>query len=277
LFLDFSQRHHTDITYKNYRNILQKFCRQFGVVEVSELKPFQVNHWVEEVPGWKGMKRHAINVLKRVFSWADQQGLIAVSPIRNLKPPRGKSRDRVLTAEEQTLMLSQVRDDAFRTFLLVLLGTGCRPSEVAGVTAAHVNVNMGVWILPEHKTAKKTGKPRIIYLSPEMLELTRQQMEKHPTGPLFPNTHGQPISRAVWASRFSHMRKKFPNLKGIVCYSLRHTFATNALIKGVGIAQVAELLGHTSTEMVCKHYGHISGNIEYMREMARRATAPATT
>jgi hypothetical protein len=39
----------------------------------------------------------------------------------------------------------------------------------------------------------------------------------------------------------------------------------------VGIAQVAELLGHTSTEMVMRHYSHIAGNIGHMREAAMKA------
>ena len=50
--------------------------------------------------------------------------------------------------------------------------TGCRPGEVARVTAADVNLELGVWILKRHKTAKKTGKPRIVYLMPSMIDLT---------------------------------------------------------------------------------------------------------
>jgi integrase len=30
-------------------------------------------------------------------------------------------------------------------------------------------------------------------------------------------------------------------------------------VNGVGVAQVAELLGHTSTEMVSQIYGHLAG------------------
>ena len=52
---------------------------------------------------------------------------------------------------------------------------------------------------------------------------------------------------------------------------LRHSFATDALVSGVGIAQVAELLGHTSTVMVMRHYSHIAGNVAHMREAAMRA------
>jgi hypothetical protein len=42
-------------------------------------------------------------------------------------------------------------------------------------------------------------------------------------------------------------------------------------VGGVGIAQVAELLGHTSTEIVMRHYSHIAGKIDHMREAAMKA------
>jgi integrase len=44
--------------------------------------------------------------------------------------------------------------------------TGCRPGEIARVTAADVDVDRGLWVLKKHKTAKKTGKPRLVYLCP---------------------------------------------------------------------------------------------------------------
>ena len=43
-----------------------------------------------------------------------------------------------------------------------MLETGCRPSEVARVTAADVHLDAGVWVFVEHKTAKKTGKPIMV-------------------------------------------------------------------------------------------------------------------
>ena len=39
----------------------------------------------------------------------------------------------------------------------------------------------------------------------------------------------------------------------------------------MGIAQVAELLGHTGTEMVMRHYSHIASKIDHLREAAMRA------
>jgi site-specific recombinase XerD len=56
------------------------------------------------------------------------------------------------------------------------------------------------------------------------------------------------IRDRVW--RF---RQCVPHLKGLIAYAYRHSFATDLLVNGVGIAQVTELLGHTSTDMVMRH------------------------
>ena len=42
-------------------------------------------------------------------------------------------------------------------------------------------------------------------------------------------------------------------------------------MNGVGIAQVAELLGHRDTSMVMKHYSHLASHSDYMREIAKKA------
>jgi site-specific recombinase XerD len=45
-----------------------------------------------------------------------------------------------------------------------------------------------------------------------------------------------------------------PHLAGVISYTMRHSFATQALVNGVGIAHVAELMGHVDTSMVSQHY-----------------------
>jgi integrase len=145
---------------------------------------------------------------------------------------------------------------------------------VARVTAAHVNLDLGVWVFRKHKTDKKTGKPRIVYLTPAMIELSRKLMAERPDGPIFRGPRGaKPFTRQAIRCRFRRLREKLPHLKHFVCYNVRHTFACNALVKGVGIAQVAELLGHSSTEMVSTTYGHLAEQLAHMREAARRAAS----
>ena len=45
------------------------------------------------------------------------------------------------------------------------------------------------------------------------------------------------------------------------------------LVNGVDVAHVAELLGHTSVDMVMQHYGHLAQQVAHMRQAAAKAVA----
>jgi integrase len=179
----------------------------------------------------------------------------------------------VLSEEERKEILAAIKDEQFRQFVFAMMETAARPGEVRKVTAAHVNLDLGVWVFKEHKTAKRTGKPRVIYLTPAMVELTRKLVAKSPEGPLFRGPRSKRgFTRNAVRCRFRNLREKLPHLAGVISYTARHSFATQALVRGVGIAQVAELLGHVDVTMVSEHYAHLAGNVQHMREAARKAT-----
>ncbi len=273
LFLEWSNRHNDPGTYEWYKKFLQSFSDSYGSLEALKLKPFHVTRWLDSHRGWKeGTRRCAIIAVKRAFNWAEAEGLQTGNPLKHLKKGPPRRRERILTASERPAILKAIRDEAFRNFIVALQETGCRPSEVARVTAEEVDWEHGLWVFTEHKTKKKTGRPRVIYLTPTMVELSKKLMEENPTGPLFLNRVGKPWTRNAIRCRFRHLRQKFPHLKGVVAYTYRHSYVTDALENGVGIAQVAELLGHTSTEMVMQHYQHLRDKREHLRQAAILAT-----
>jgi integrase len=273
LFLDHSQKHHSPACYANYKHFLQAFTDAYGRNPAAEVKPLHVTRWLDDHPTWKGARRHAVIAVKRAFSWADQQRVLSSNPLRTLKADRANRRTRVLTRDELAEILAAIRDRPFREFVGAMLETGCRPSEVARVTAANVRLELGVWAFDQHKTSKKTDEPRIVYLTPAMVELSRRLVALYPEGPLFRGPRGKAaFTRQNIRCRFRRLREKLPHLRHFVCYNVRHTFATRALVNGVGVAQVAELLGHSSTEMVSKTYGHLADQVAHMREAARKAT-----
>ena len=105
-----------------------------------------------------------------------------------------------------------------------------------------------------------------------MVELTRKLAKRHPEGPLFRNSRGKPWTRNAIRCRFRQLRRKLPQLKGVVSYTYRHSYAADALEQGVGVAQVAELLGRTSTDMVMQHYQHLREKRDHLKQAAIQAT-----
>jgi len=274
LFLGHAERHNQRPTYLWYRHFLQGFTDLYGRLPARDLKPLHVTRWLDAHPDWDGGRRNAVTAVKRAFNWADEQGVLSPSPLRNVQKPPARRRTRILTAIEWEEILAAVPDRNFRDYLSALYQTGCRPSEVARVTAANVDLALGVWVFDKHKSAAATGKPRVIYLAPGMVEMSRRLVAERPDGPLFPSRKlGRPFSKNAVRCRFRRLRAKLPHLKHFVCYNLRHTYATDALARGVSAAQVAELLGHTSIRMVEQHYGHLGQKVDQMRDAARKASA----
>ena len=273
-YLSDSERHHEPDTFEWHKRYLQRFSDRYGRMKAAALIPFHLTAWLDAHPTWKAARRHAAVIMKRAFAWAKRQGLLAANPFADIKVEPGGKRDRVLTPDERKEILAAIKDERFRDFVFALQETGCRPGEVAKVAAADFDLKLGIWVLKRHKTAKKTGKPRVIYLTPAMLELTKKLVAEFPEGPLFRGPRGsKPFTRNAVRCRFRRLREKLPHLAGVVAYSYRHTYATDALERGVGIAQVAELMGHTDTEMLMRHYSKLSQRVQHLREAAARATA----
>lgn len=270
-FLDWVQQNLD--CYEWHRRFIQEFANACGGLTVEEIKPIHVTNWLAKKKSWGPTTRNrVIGVVKQVFNWGVEQGLIESNPVVLLKKPTAKQRERILTATERATIWESIPDQAFRDFVLALEETGARPGEIRAVTAANVDVANGVWVLTKHKTAKKTRRPRVIYLTPAMRELTERLMSKHPEGPLFRSKFGQPWSNNAIRIRFRRLREQFPELKDVVAYCYRHTFATDGLVKGVPIATVAELLGHRSTAMIEEHYGHLAKERTYLHQAALTVT-----
>jgi integrase len=271
-FLTFSQAEHNPDTYAWHLFYLRKFCDRHGTKPTDALIPHHLTEWIAANPTWKGAKRHARAVVKRAFSWALREGLVSKNPFADAVVGKAGKRSRILSKDEREQILGVIREQRFREFVVALQETGCRPGEVASGTAADADLTLGVWVRKKHKTAKKTGKPRVVYLTPAMADLTRRLVAQFPTGPLFRGQRGQPLTKQVIRLRFRNLRLKLPKLEHFCAYSYRHTYRTDALVNGVGIAHVAELMGHTSTEMVASVYSKLSQQVAHMREAAAKAT-----
>lgn len=55
-------------------------------------------------------------------------------------------------------------------------------------------------------------------------------------------------------------------------YALRHSWATNALMRGIDPLTVALLMGHKDPSMLARVYQHLSHSPDHMRDQARKAT-----
>jgi len=125
---------------------------------------------------------------------------------------------------------------------------------------------------PEVTALRPFHLTRWISLTPTMIDVTRNLIEKHPEGPLFRSDDGKTWNNNSVRLRMSRLRKRLNLPAGIVAYAYRHSFATNGLVNGVPIATMAELLGHTDTKMISAHYAHLGIHVDYLQNAAVMAS-----
>jgi integrase len=213
-------------------------------------------------------ENHVLGRVLAAYNWAVEQELLPANPLKGLKKPRCRSRgaDSLVSADDHARLMAAA-PPYLRDVLFALQQTGARPCEVLTVAAADFDPGVGVWVLRRHKTDRETDRPRVVFLTTALTDLCRRLAERHPTGPLFRRASGKPFPPAYYLPRLVRsLRRKLGLPETVSPYSYRHSWATDALANGVPDAHVAELLGHTSTAMLHRHYAHLGAKARVLRE-----------
>lgn len=258
-------------------SFLNDFAACYGEKSVAEISPADVLAWIAAHDSWKkpDTKNSAMKAVKTLCNWCDAMGKISRSPIRGASLPLfpvGVRKEYLISAADEATIARETCA-AFNRFFRFALLTGARPSEIARMEASDVQDLDGVLRvrLVEHKTARKTGTARVIpVLFPEAVAILREAMIANPTGKLFRNKWGKPITRQMWIAVFNRLTAKGKIGAGFTMYSTRHAFITRSLERGVQIAHVAEMVGNT-VAVLERHYKHLSRMTVALADSFKRA------
>lgn len=183
--------------------------------------------------------------MQRLFNWAVENDLVEVSPIAGLKRPSAEtSRDRTLTKAELAAVWNAAGDMAypFGPFFRLLILTGQRRNEVAGMRWREIDLDKGEWIIPADRA--KNGKAHLVHLSPEALNLLADISNVDGRDLIFTTNGRTPISG------FSKAKAALDTACGVTgwtIHDLRRTFATIATGElGVEPVVVDKILNHSS-------------------------------
>lgn len=159
-------------------------------------------------------------------------------------------RARYLSVTEAQRLINAAQDD-FRVLVQAALQTGARYSELARLSVADFNRDVGTL----HIRTTKTYKDRHIILTDEGQAFFSQLAAgRRGTAPLLGHewkpSHQAPLIREACERAGIDPPLNF--------HALRHTWASLSIMAGMPLMVVAKNLGHTDTRMVQEHYGHLS-------------------
>lgn len=195
---------------------------------------------------------HCLSVGVKEYGWIDD------NPVRKVtKPKEPRGRVRFLSDEERERLLRACRADAVEPriypVVVLALSTGMRAQEVMRLRWPDVDLSRGRVVL--HQT--KNGERRAVPVAGPALELLRQhaKVRRIDTDLLFPGNRkaGQPFSlRPAWDRVIKHAE-----IADFRFHDLRHSAASYLAMSGASLAEIGEILGHKTLQMV-KRYSHLS-------------------
>ena len=192
----------------------------------------------------------AINYCRTELEWE------LPNPVERRKPKPTDARIRWITRAEADRLIAN-SPQHLAEFIRLALHTGCRKQELLGLEWARMDLHAKQFYL--HAGHTKTGKRRTVPLNREayavIIARARFRAEHCPGSPwVFAHKDGERLSD-VKRSFATACRKA--GITDFRIHDLRHTCAAWLVSAGVSLAEVRDLLGHSTIRMTEK-YAHLA-------------------
>ena len=166
--------------------------------------------------------------------------------------------------EDCRALIAAIRQPVYRACFATMYACGLRLNE--GVSLPVSAVDSKQMLL--HIIGKR-NKERVVPLSPPVLQMLRELWKTHRSPKwLFPRSNNpwKHVAHSTMRKAFNNARQECLFDDGFTTHTLRHSFATHLLERGVDIRVVQILLGHASLKST-QIYTHLS---EPLRKDLRR-------
>lgn len=265
-------------TYAGYRrNLDNHICMYIGDLDIRSITQQHVQQLMDKLQeNLAATTIHGIcRLLKSLFASACEKGLIHYNPCYCIRLPKAKSRPpRVLTQNEQKKLEKEIFINNEPEYLLCLY-MGLRVGELCALRWEDVDfensilhIRNAVHRIPQNMEIGSTklviGEPKSessvrdipipVFLS-EILMNKRSAERCSSNDFLFKGTKTACRDPRTMQQKIRRLCRKL-ELKGVHMHTLRHTFATRCLEKGIRYEVLSEFLGHASPQITLRHYAH---------------------
>jgi integrase len=256
-----------------------------GAVEINKLERAQISKWLSNVanaparirtkkgkeqqfkpaddPDHKRRRQSSANriltVLKAALNLTAHDHPKAIpsdAAWRRVKPFEGvdAARIRYLAIAEAKRLLDACEPD-FRRLVRGALETGARYGELCALDVVDFHHNSGTIEIRQ----SKSDKPRHIVLTADGVKFFRSITKGRAAGErMFVRDSGDAWLASWQKDPIAEASKAAKIEPAVNFHALRHTWASHCVMGGVPLMVVAKNLGHSTTKMVERHYGHLA-------------------
>jgi integrase len=197
------------------------------------------------------MAARAASYARAAYQWAVKRGALETNPFLHLPVAPTVKRKRVMTDDElRSVWTATAPGSPFNSIVRMLILTGQRREEVAGMAWSEISPDGATWTIPAARA--KNNAEHIVPLSAPAQAIVAAQLRPQPKPGkpgekvpdlVFPGLHGTPFNG------FSKAKDALDRLSGVtgwVLHDLRRTTATNLQKLGVRLEVTEAVLNHVS-------------------------------
>ena len=253
-------KNYSQATIKTYRLHFQRFLKYYSEIQLEDITHEQIRKYllylVQEKHYSTSAQNQAINSIKYYYE------KVLGKPVEKYYVPRPRKEKKlpeVLSEEEVTRILKQIKNLKHKCIIYLIYSAGLRLTEVVHLKITDIQSDRRQIFI----RSAKGNKDRYVILSDTILKLLREYYKEYkPTIWLFENQPGIQYSRRSVQKIFRKAVENSGVKKHATIHTLRHSFATHLLEHGTDLRYIQELLGHKSsrTTEIYTHITHTAKN-----------------
>jgi integrase len=237
-------------SWRDYESVLRRDVTPvLGDRRATELTRAEVADLLDKVAARAPVVANRLqNTLSSVFSWALSEGLVTANPVSGLrKRTQEVAKERVLSDKEIRSFweATEAIAPAYRDTLRLILLTGQRPGECAGIRGAEVDLEAEKWTIPAERTKNK--REHCIPLIGGALQIVRRLVEEgRGEGPLILTPRSKELTSQNLAKAMEALRDGL-FAEPATAHDLRRTAATLMGRLDIDQMTIGRVLNHAST------------------------------
>lgn len=250
-----------------YRKWIKPTIGTKPIVHLKAIDLEKIKHNILEAGRAPSTIKYIFAIISQVWTLARKDELTSSeSPTKKVTlPTKDNRRERFLTLDESKILLTQLQGQSLQTHDMALMSLYCglRFGEIASLEWQSIDFSNGSISIRDPKSKKN----RMAYLTPQLVQMLNERkkviLEKGCTakGLIFPSKHGTvmvSVSNTFTRVADTLFNQGIEDRRQKVCFhTLRHTFASWLVQKGVDLYSVKELMGHADFKMT-QRYSHLS-------------------
>ncbi len=239
---------------------LSSLGKEFAKTRLGDFTLRECVGWLNTLGNKPNTVARKMTTINAMFNYLESIGYPNTPTWRCKKPSYDDARTRWLTEIERDLVIGHSPAHA-KNLIAFLFYTGARLGEATRLT--NKDIRGGKAFVWSRKGPKKIKKWRGIPIVPELeheLSVSRRRncYTDHADHPVFQDEDGNPWTNRKFQKLFEGLLE-YLSIEDFTPHDCRHTFASLLVQKGASLQAVAQLLGHSSIQMVTR-YAHLAPN-----------------